>query len=538
MKPGAPLFIASALLAGTFHPFVFAGDPVAPLSAAFDSGPARKNAAHVVLMVCDGLRPDFVTEKNMPTLYKLSREGVTFAHNHCVYPSSTEVNGTALATGVFPAVSGITGNKEYRPGTNPRRAIPTESREAIRGGDKATDGKYLAVATIAEMVQAAGYPTVIAGTKGVALLHDRAEVRSSQAAKQSWVTVGGKNLSTEVETVLTQALGAFPAVSYPNAAEDEWTTQALIQNAWKTGVPKFSLLWVSDPDFSQHATAPGSETALAALRSCDNKLAAVLAALDAKGARADTDVFIVSDHGFSTLVSPPDVISELVNGGLPAVPDFAASPAKPGQILVVNLGGSVAFYVINHDSAATGKLVEFLQKSSFAGPIFTREKIEGTFSLDRVRANSENAPDVLMAFRWSDIPNQFGTPGLILGGPGKNNGRGMHASLSKYDLHNTLIAAGPDLKHGYVDELPTGNTDVAPTILSILGIHPAQAQQGRVLCEALAGKTTEGTALSKSHQTTIRASRKLGGVVWNQYLTISTLGEAVYIEEGNTAPEK
>ena len=33
---------------------------------------------HVVVVVWDGMRPDFVSEKTTPTLWKLAREGVTF----------------------------------------------------------------------------------------------------------------------------------------------------------------------------------------------------------------------------------------------------------------------------------------------------------------------------------------------------------------------------------------------------------------------------------------------------------------------------
>ena len=39
-------------------------------------------------------------------------------------------------------------------------------------------------------------------------------------------------------------------------------------------------------------------------------------------------------------------------------------------------------------------------------------------------------------------------------------------------MHNTLIASGPDFKSAFVDEAASGNIDVAPTILWILGITP------------------------------------------------------------------
>jgi len=60
---------------------------------------AAGKAQHVVVLVWDGMRPDFVTEADAPTLFKLARQGVAFKHHHPVYISTTIVNGTALATG-------------------------------------------------------------------------------------------------------------------------------------------------------------------------------------------------------------------------------------------------------------------------------------------------------------------------------------------------------------------------------------------------------------------------------------------------------
>lgn len=491
-----------------------------------------RTAEHIVVIVCDGLRPDLVTEKNMPVLHKLAGEGVTFAHSHAVYPSSTEVNGTALATGVSPAVSGIAGNREYRPEINPRRAIPTESREATRGGDRLTNGKYLGAATVAELVQKAGFSTAIAGTKNVVVLQDRSEKRDAPAARQSCVIAAGEALPSELDAAIVKTQGAFPPVAFPNTAQDAWTTKALINFGWKAGVPKFSLLWLSDPDYSQHHTAPGSDEALAALKGDDGNIATVLAALDAKGVREKTDLVVVSDHGFSTLVDPPDVVAELLKAGFTAGVDLLG-PATSGRILVVYLGGSVAFHVADHDRAVTARLVEFLQHARYSGTIMTREKMDGTFLLDALRVNTSHSPDVLMSLAWNAAPNAFGVSGLLLGGgdTGNNKGRGMHASLSRFDLHNTLIAAGPDFKHGWTDELPAGNTDVAPTVLSILGIAPADPFQGRVLTEALNGGCE--IDVPKPVRETVRASRDFGAASWRQYLDVTKVGQTVYFEEAN-----
>src|SRR5947199_8814451 len=117
---------------------------------------------HVVVVVWDGMRPDFVTEQNTPTLWKLAREGVTFRNHHSVYPSATMVNGTALVTGVYPGNSGIIANHVYRPDIDPHHAVDVELRSVVEKGDQVSCGKYISAPTIAELVQRTGARTVIA----------------------------------------------------------------------------------------------------------------------------------------------------------------------------------------------------------------------------------------------------------------------------------------------------------------------------------------------------------------------------------------
>src|SRR6266702_4278498 len=171
--------------------------------------------------------------------------------------------------------------------------------------------------------------------------------------------------------------------------------------------------------------------------------------------------------------------------------------------MLVGNGGTVLFYVQGHDAEITSRLVEFLQQTDFAGVIFTKGPMQGTFSLDQAKIDSHHAPDVVMAFRWSDSKNQFGIPGMIDADWQRGAGKGTHATLSCFDMHNMLIAAGPDFRRGQTDELPSGNVDLAPTILAILGIKSAASMDGRLLAEAIsanegalahaAKETMEGT---------------------------------------------
>src|SRR5882672_3877005 len=126
--------LPAALLCALLLTFVFA-----PRSA---PAAEKGKAEHVVVVVWDGMRPDFITAQYTPTLFKLAKDGVFFKNHHPVYVSSTEVNGTAIATGCYPDRTGIIANSEYDPELGWVSPHGTESLDAMRRGDLLTGGKY------------------------------------------------------------------------------------------------------------------------------------------------------------------------------------------------------------------------------------------------------------------------------------------------------------------------------------------------------------------------------------------------------------
>src|SRR5437899_5023384 len=357
--------------------------------------PARETplpSRHVLVVVWDGMGPDFVSQENTPALWKLAHEGGIFRNHHAVYPSATNVNGTALATGVYPGHSGVIANHDYRPEIDNKHSIDVEVPAVVEKGDELFDGKYISVSTMAELVRRAGGRTAIAAAKTVGLLLDR---HADRGRGQNCVTLfAGKSLPREAFAPIADALGPFPSA---HLQQDAWTTKALTHVLWKDGVPAFSVLWLGEPDLTQHESAPGAPPALAAIKSADDNLVAVVAALDRQKIRATTDIFVVSDHGFSTIEHSVDFRKILNEAGFTAMTQFTSEPKK-GDIMLVGNGGTVLFYVIGHDLTVTHRLVEFLQQSDFAGVIFTKESISGTFGFDKAKIDNEHVPDVEMAF--------------------------------------------------------------------------------------------------------------------------------------------
>lgn len=483
-----------------------------------------RNTAHVVVVVWDGMRPDFINETNTPALCQLARDGVVFQHHHSVYPSLTNVNSTALATGVVPARSGVLGNYEYRPALDPRNFIRTDKPAIVRKGDQLTRDHYLGASTIAEMLRAAGGRSAIVGGKTTTLLHDR------NATGGSVTIFSGETAPPDALGQIEKGLGPFPDREHvPGIDGDRWTMRALTEVLWAKEIPRYSELWLSEPDRTQHAIGPGVEASLDAIKSSDKNLGALLHALEEKGERQRTDIVVVSDHGFSTIGRAIDLRSLLRKAGFNVIVD-GDLPAKSGEVRVVSNGGMVLFYITEHDPAVSARLAEFLQQSDFAGVLFSRSSLAGTFPLTQLHLDTAHAPDLLMSFRWNDARNQSGVPGMIDSMTTLDVAAGTHGTLSKYDLHNICIAAGPDFRRGETDELPTSNLDLAPTILHLLGIKPTQPLDGRVLREAL---TNESNTTPSVEAKTIEATREFPGGTWRQYLQTESIGGEIYVDEGN-----
>lgn len=498
----------------------------AALSLDAADAPFTPKAEHVILVIWDGMRPDFINAQNTPNLQALIQRGTFFANNHSFWPTTTEVNGTVLATGAFPARSKVVANQEYRPDINPRGPVHTEEAEIMRKGDEISGSKYIGVMTVAEVARKAGLTTAVAGTKPVALIQDRAPERP--AAPRSATVFAGKAYPAALLGPITAALGEFPAYKAnpndpkPNTEGNRWTARALVEHLWRDGIPRYSVLWLSDPDFPQHLTSPGAPAALAGIHDSDTYLGVVVAELQKRGELDKTDIFVVSDHGFSTVERTVDPLKYYAEHGVTVSKQFTSPPAN-GQVLSVNVGGATGLYVIGHDAMTIGKLVDLLQQSDFAGPIFTREALPGTFALNTAHIDSPEAADIVFSARWSSGTNAAGTPGMIVSE--NKAGLGMHGSLSKFDIHNTLVAGGPDIRAGYRDEFPSGNIDVAPTILRLLNLTSPDGVNGRVLAEALTD-----SSLPADEPLTRRLEAK--NKTWQQYLQTTSFAGHTYIDEG------
>jgi arylsulfatase A-like enzyme len=485
----------------------------------------------VIVFVVDGLRPDAITLEDTPALFRLRAEGVEFTNSHAVFPTVTRVNAATLATGTQPATHGIVGNQLYVPAVEPGRAFDTGDYRNLRRLADVPGGLPVLTTTLGQRLRGhgLGLAGVSSGSTGSAFLLNPSAPAGVGALVNGYFDPG-KTVAypaASSEAILAK-LGPAPVKIGSGRFDDAvaWTQRVLREYVLPELRPAVVLNWLTEPDHTQHAVGVGSPSAREALRHDDREIARTLATVESLGLGGTTDVFVASDHGFTTNTSGVDVAGALVEAGLKTALDST-------DVVLASSGQAVAVHAEGGDADRIARITRFIQAQRWGGVVFTagrapadpRGLLEGTFSLEAIHAAGPRAPDLLFTFPWTSEPNAFGVRGTDLANvSGAKLYASDHGSMSPWNVRNTLLAWGADFKRGATVRAPVGNVDVAPTILALLGLD-GDGCDGRVLHEALVGgpDPEQVPVVTRAH------SVKVGG--YRAMLQISEAGERRYVDK-------
>ena len=443
-------------------------------------------ARQLLVIVLDGLRPDYVTPELMPRVSRLGQRGIVFRAHHSVFPTVTRVNGSSFVTGAYPETHGLLGNTIYVPAVSATKVLDTGNREDLLAVERT--GPLLTAPTLGEILEHAGKRLMVvsSGTSGSAYVLNHAAGNGVVVHPQF----------TRPESLAPRVLAAFgpaPPHALPNAAEHRRAVNAFIKFGLDELHPDVTLMWLSDPDSTAHADGIGGAPFRQALAAVDAEVGRAEDALRTRGLLDRTDIIVTSDHGFSTHNSHLH-LDALVKPFARTMPD--------GSPDIVVAEGSIHFRRAASQSRVAD-LVAGLQQRPEVGAIFTRAAVPGTLSLDVARGNHPRAGDVLVSANWNAEKNGFGYEGKTT-----QTGAAGHGSSSPYDIHNVLIAAGPDFRSGVTSDAPTGNVDIAPTVLRALGIDAPPTMTGRAILEAFHdGPAPASLAIDQSTSTVMNRDR-------------------------------
>ena len=436
-----------------------------------DEGQGAGRLRHL-LVVLDGLRPDYVQPHFMPALHALGRRGIVMTSHHAVFPTVTRVNAASISTGAYPETHGLMGNSVFFPGVDAARFLTTSDRENLLRIESAGEERLLTAATLGEALQSASHRLLVmsAGSSGSSYLLNH-------------TVAGGAILHYEygrpadLHRQALDRLGPVPEAGTPNHARNRWLVDAFLEVALPAVDPTVTVLWLSDPDTTAHQHGMGHPLVVEALFRLDAEIQRLQDGLAAAGLSETTNIWVTSDHGFSEHTGGIDLDAVLA--------PFAGSLADGSPRIVAGAG---AVYVRDGDASAVRGIAARLQATEGVGAVFTRAAAPGaregaapgTLSFDLARWGHPRAAQILFSPSWTAAVGRYGFRGTTA-----QPGVAGHGSSSPFDIHNTLVAVGPDVKAGVESAVPSGNVDFAPTFLHTLGIETPASMQGRVLREAL-----------------------------------------------------
>jgi predicted AlkP superfamily pyrophosphatase or phosphodiesterase len=484
----------------------------------------------ILVFVLDGVRPDVLNPLDSPTLFRLRQEGVNYLNSHAAFPTVTRVNAATIATGAYPGRHGLVSNAMSVAQVSRTGRVDTAQFRQLLALAEVSNGCVLLTRTLGERLHAHGrrFAAVSSGSPGTSLLLNPCALHGVGILVNGYLEPGVLvAFPPDVNTAILQRFGAAPPKGErfePHRAAVDWTQNVLHSFVLPELRPDVVLNWITEPDHMQHAFGVGSPESRAILRHVDQQIAQCLHTLDTLGLAEETDIFVVSDHGFSLATDAINVEQELLRAGLKAATDA-------DDVLVASSDEAMLLHVQEHSPTRIRQLVEFLQAQPWTDVLFTRGRgahgvpavpgharatddpegwVEGTFALEYIHiANAVRGPDIVFTFPWTSAKNPFGLAGTDWMETRRETGPltaplSNHGSMSPWTMRNTLFAWGPHFKRGVEVRVPAGNVDLVPTILALTGIQDHADLDGRILHEALRdGPDEEQVAVeTRVHTTT------------------------------------
>jgi predicted AlkP superfamily pyrophosphatase or phosphodiesterase len=414
-----------------------------------------------VVVVLDGMRRDLIGEATTPALARFATRATSFSAHRSMFPSATRVVSASFATGCHPARHELQGNTlalledgrlVYHDAGHP---------DFLQHKRRAT-GRSLAVPTLAERLAAHGGMILFSNVSpGAAFAHDP-DGHGHVYHRAGSFAPGRKRIE-----------GAQALDIAQDAAGERRMTERFVGEVLVERKPALAILWMGEPDATQHARPLGSPEHLAVLRQADANAARVVEAVDRLRGKGEEVLLIVcSDHGHQTVSRIVDVEAELLAAGL-------KESRESDDVVTPTSGTSTLVYVHPDHAGKIDAIGAFLASRDWIDRVVTPAEL----------ASIGQAPHHGLAFaislRSDEEPNAFGVRGHSyeskpVAGKATHLGCGQHGGLAKYEQMPFLTIDGDGFTNGATSAVSTSPIDLAPTILAHLRL-PADGMDGRAL---------------------------------------------------------
>ena len=411
-----------------------------------------------VLVICDGHRNDFVTSEFAPNMAALAARGRRCLEHGSIFPCVTRAVSAAIATGCRPRHNGIHGNRVvFEDGG--RLSLFDLGKPDFRDVLRRVRGRAVCRPTMAERVADHGGAIVYSNVSpGAAYLQDpdgfgHVFHRSGSSGP------GSRPIS-----------GLEGHVTSNDLDGDRKLTERFCADVLGQSCPAVSVLWLSNPDKIMHTTPLGSPTHIAAVRAVDACVGMVVEAVDRRRRAGDDILLLVgSDHGHETVGDVVHLDRLLVDAGLKHSIDSSEVVVAPQEF---------ACLVYMTDPAQMEPILAFLREHEWFGEGFCNDGLEAI-------GLKQGALQLAFTTRYEPQPNPYGVIGssTLIAADGEGQvklGNGSHGGFGDHEQNPVLIADTAVPAGGVPIMNRTSVLDIAPTILSHLGLQ-CDGMDGRPL---------------------------------------------------------
>lgn len=407
-----------------------------------------------ILIVCDGLGAQWISEAHTPTLARLGAGHRRASDHRAVFPSVTRVSAASIATGCYPGRHGLEGNQMALV-EDGRITVHNVGAPSFRQTMRRVTGRTLRVPTMAErLAQSGGQVAYSNVSPGAAYFLDPDHFGIVLHRAGSF-GAGGMPLTGAAHLDVTHDL-----------AGDIEMTRRFCTEVVPSADFRLAILWLANPDLTLHHDPLGSPEHINALEVTDSLVAKVVETVKTHDDRFDTLLVVGSDHGHETIGRSVHVGNWLAANGL-------ETEMREGRIGVASQGTSALIYATGEARTAVADLLPKMRQEPWAGSILRGEALAAT-------GLSGDALFAAVDTTRHDETNRFGVSGtrwLVEDGEGVPEiGCGHHGGLGPGETRPFLTFVHPNFGQGEASRT-TSLVDIAPTILGFLG-EPAEGMDG------------------------------------------------------------
>lgn len=483
-----------------------------------------------LLVSLDGLRPDMISQELTPNVFAFSRDGLRFSNNRAAYPTETYPNVASLLTGTSPGTHGIVANEFLIPSFDPKQTWHGVDLDRVEQWNQAHGGRFHSVPTIGDVLGAAGKSlwTISTETAGSSrLMHPTVDRYPGHLCLiiKAFERSRPEGIAASIREIAGPLPERLPADV--NLEDQSYATDAFLALERTRGMPEVAVVWYGGTDHSMHVHGLGSEETRQMIRHVDAEFGRLLDWWSSHPEHDRIQIIVLSDHGHVTQTRKIDIKSVLAEAGFKV-----GTHLQDGAEIAHNscYGWSGNIRVQNSDPSLLAAVSLALMEHPSIGMVFTRGRdeingiVEGSFAQSLVKiAHPERSADLDYCLRDYDETDPFGHSGTCWADNPQRINASNHGGLHTNAMQAVLLLSGSAFRQGQVISTPSGITDIAPTVLSLLGL-PTNVMTGRILSEAWSAGATAG-AVEEFHW-----SVSNGG--FKQELVADSVDGAIYLRMG------